>query len=92
MGLCRTSSHARIAPVAQHCTHDFVFVFVCGEDRSSVLSLVCLASSISTSPLSICILGLDSCSLVGNRLDDCLLQQATHMVSVSRFNEPAVVS
>ena len=40
VGVFRTSSHARIAPLAQHCTHDFVlvFLFVCGEDRSSSLS------------------------------------------------------
>ena len=39
-------------------------------------SLVCLAPSISTFPLSICILGLDSCSLVG--------QQAAHTCFWSR--------
>ena len=79
-------SDARIAPVAQRCTHDFVFVFlfVCSEDRSSSLSrlprLIDLNfTSVHLHPWARFLLA-------------CWATSRTHMFLVSRLNEPAIVS
>ena len=84
MELFCTSTHARIAPVAQHCTHDFVFIFSLSVVRTKALLSLSFASPPRSQLLSICILGLDSCLLVGRRLNDCPLQQAAHTCFWSR--------
>ena len=95
MGVFRTSFRARIAPVLQHCTHDFVLVslLVCGEDRTSSHSrlprlLYFNFASVHLHPW------LDSCSFAGKKLDDCSPQRINHAHTFlfSRFKEPTVVS
>ena len=77
---CRTSCNTPLAPAANRRMRDLVLVSLSlSVGRTGALfTLACLSSSTSTSPLSICLPSLDSCSTSGKRLDDCSSQGITY--------------
>ena len=78
------SSVARPATHASHLLRNVACMTSCSSLSLSVgrtgalFTIVCLSSSTSTSPLSICLPPLDSCSTSGKRLDDCSSQGITY--------------